>query len=65
MCVNDKMAFLGNWEATSDVMRSYPGVILRADLLIIYSTSLGLMCFGGSVIGSGIDRKWFISTILL
>jgi len=65
MCVSDKIAFLGSWVVTSDVMRSYPGVLCRAVFLILYSISLGLMCFGGRVRRRGLDRKWSNSSILL
>lgn len=63
--VRDRMAFLGSWEATSAVMRSYPGVFCLAEFLIRCWISLGRMCLGGRVMGSGEINEFSISSILV
>ncbi len=57
MCVGRSRVFFGSLEAISAVIKSNPGVFRRAEWRIAYSTSLGQICLGGSVIGRGHDKK--------
>lgn len=57
MCVSRSRVFFGSLEAISAVIKSNPGVFRRAERRIAYSTSIGRICLGGSIIGRGHDKK--------